>query len=172
MLGTRVVLRDIYTRDGNHGNGNRILFTSNRGDNAKSSGFLWLLHRLEAAVVLGGVKHSDSLQQPHLRLLVTLTILPLLCRLPVGPENAETVLDHRIRANPQFSVIRRKRHVARTERGNRKSTKKRTRIKTSGIRHHTAPAGMPGNFWGQLPCRIPRSSLCFSSPIRIMRLKS
>lgn len=123
-------------------------------------------------LVLGGVEHSDSLQQPHLRLFVTLTILPLLCRLPVGSENAETVLDHRIRANPQFSVIRRKRHVARTERGNRKSTKKRTRIKTSGIRHHTAPAGMPGNFWGQLPCRIPRSSLCFSSPIRIMRLKS
>ena len=97
----------------------------------RSSGLLWLLRGLEAAVVLGGVKHSDSLQQPHLR-FVTLTLL-LLHRLPVGPENAETLLNRRIRANPQFSVIRRKRHVARTERGNRKSTKKRTRIKTPAI---------------------------------------
>lgn len=131
----------------------------------RSSGFLWLLHGLEAAVVLGGVKHSDSLQQPHLR-FVTLTLL-LLCRLPVEPENAETLLNRRIRANPQFSVIRRKRHVARTERGNRKSTKKRTRIKN---RQYTPwSAGVPGNF-GQLPCRISRSSLSFSRSIRFIRL--
>lgn len=97
----------------------------------QGSGLLWLPRGLEAAVVLGGVKHSDSLQQPRLR-FVTLTLL-LLHRLPVGPENAETLLNRRIRANPQFSVIRRKRHVARTERGNRKSTKKRTRIKTPAI---------------------------------------
>ena len=126
----------------------------------QGSGLLWLPRGLEAAVVLGGVKHSDSLQQPHLR-FVTLTLL-LLHRLPVGPENAETLLNRRIKANPQFSVIRRKRHVARTERGNRKSTKTRTRIKTPAIHPPLWSDGVPENF-GQLPCRISRSSLLFFS---------